>query len=440
MGNVTKAQTPLSLKECKTKAFQNNYKLKNSKLEYDAAVQIKKNAFTNYFPKVSATAFAMQAKDPLMNMQMPGGNLPVYDGNPANIPAATEFAYMPGGEMPLFQKVGVGALTAMQPIYVGGKIVNGNKLAQVNVDVKQAQVQLSEQELELNVEKQYWLLVSLQEKQQILLAYDSLLGQIGEQVNSAYNSGLVIKNDVLKVQIKRSELELSKKQLNNGLSLVRQQLCQTMGVEYDSNLTVADKVSELKMPMYYYATVDSTLPNRTEYKMLQQAVYATKLQKKMATGDHLPTLSVGAAAYHMNPLEKNIDGTNNAMLFATLSVPISDWWGGSHASREKELKYQIAQNNLNDTKELLSLQMNKLWLDVNDAYDRITLLEENQLQIDENLKLHRGSYENGLTSLSDLLEAQAMATEQQVKLIEAKQAYRLAVLQYLNSTSRKMEE
>jgi outer membrane protein TolC len=174
--------------------------------------------------------------------------------------------------------------------------------------------------------------------------------------------------------------------------------------------------------------------------MLQQAVYATKLQKKMATGDHLPTLSVGAAAYHMNPLEKNIDGTNNAMLFATLSVPISDWWGGSHVSREKELKYQIAQNNLNDTKELLSLQMNKLWLDVNDAYDRITLLEENQLQINENLKLHRGSYENGLTSLSDLLEAQAMATEQQVKLIEAKQVYRLAVLQYLNSTSRKMEE
>ena len=84
-------QTTLTLEESKSLALKNNKVLQNSALETEAARQAKKNAFTNYFPKVSANVLGMQAINPLIEFNVPGGNLPVYGGNPANLPTATEF-------------------------------------------------------------------------------------------------------------------------------------------------------------------------------------------------------------------------------------------------------------------------------------------------------------------------------------------------------------
>jgi hypothetical protein len=48
-------------------------------------------------------------------------------------------------------------------------------------------------------------LISLQEKQKTLEKYELWLKDIRKQVDDAFKSGLIIKNDVLKVQIKQSE-------------------------------------------------------------------------------------------------------------------------------------------------------------------------------------------------------------------------------------------
>jgi len=86
-------QNNYTLEQCKTLALQNNAQIKNKVLDVESSQQVKKAAYTKYFPLVDATAFAYKFTDPLINMEMQGGNLPVYDGNPANLPLATQFAY-----------------------------------------------------------------------------------------------------------------------------------------------------------------------------------------------------------------------------------------------------------------------------------------------------------------------------------------------------------
>ena len=58
------------------------------------------------------------------------------------------------------------------------------------------------------------------------------------------------------------------------------------------------------------------------------------LQKKMAVGQNLPTVAVGAG-YNYHDVLDNDRGFG--MVFATVSVPISDWWGGSHAIKRKKI-------------------------------------------------------------------------------------------------------
>lgn len=431
------SQTALTLEQSKSLALKNNKAVQSSTLEIEAAQQMKKNAYTNYFPKVSANVFGMQAINPIIEFNIEGGNLPVYDGNPANLSTATQFAYFPGMELSMFQRSAIGVLNIAQPIYAGGKISTGNKLAALNVDVKKKQQQLTENEILLKTEQQYWQLISLQEKQKTLETYELLLNDIRKQVDDAFTAGLIIKNDVLKVQIKQSELEANKNKLLNGKKLATMQFCQTIGISYDSTLVLQEIIDVSQNPYQYYTDNQNALTQRTEYQLLEKSVEATQLQTKMKTGDYMPTVAVGLAGYHINMLESGVKNYTNGLAYVSLSIPISDWWGGSYAIKEHKIKQRIAENTFEDTKGLLSLQMEKSWTDVNEAWKQIAIMKEIALQAEENLKVSQTGYNSGVVTLSDLLEAQSLVTETADKLTEAQTQYKLAVTTYLQVTGRK---
>lgn len=430
------SQRHLTLQQSKSLALGNNSKVKNSALELDAAHEIKKEAYTNYFPKVSATAMGMQALDPLLEMKMPGGNLPVYDGNPAHLLTATQFAYFPAVNIGLFNQLALGYLNVLQPVYAGGKIKTGNKFTDLNIEVKQKLQKLSENEVLLKTEQQYWQVIAIQEKQKTLDSYIKFLDTLYNQATTAYKNGMIIKNDVLKVSIKQSELQVNKTQLENGKKLSLMQLCQTIGIDYDPKIVLDDQLNDLSAPEIYFVSNEEVLPNRAEYQLLEKAISASKLETQMKKGDYLPTLGVGLSGYYLDQFESNQKGVFNGMAYASLSIPISDWWGGKHKLNELKYKEKIAENNLNDNKGLLQLQMEKAWTDLTEADKKIHLIEETLAQTNENLKVNQDSYNNGLVQLSDLLEARALKAETEDKLIEAKSQYKIAITNYLLLTGR----
>ncbi|WNJ17431.1 TolC family protein [Pontibacter sp. G13] len=430
------AQTPLSLESSKRMAVEHNIELQNSQLEVDAAREVQKHAKTQYFPKADAYVMGFVGIDPLIEMDNPGGNLPVYDGNPENLATANQFAYMPESSIGFMQKAGIGAINIAQPVYLGGRIRTGNKLAQLNVDAKQEQAQLTEKQVLIKTEQQYWQLVSLQEKQKTLAEYEGLLMAVRQQVEDARSAGLVIQNDVLKVQIKQQELALNKHRLEQGKQLAIRQFCQTIGLDYDSTLVLQEEISILPAPTSVRVSTEDALTQRAEYRLLGKSVEAAKLQTQMTKGELMPQVAVGALGYYNHTLDSDLGGVGNGMLYGTISIPLTDWWGGSYKIKERELHERIAENTQVDTENLLRLQIEKVWQDVEMADRQIRLLEETLRQTEENLRVTQTSYDQGMVNLSDLLEAQALQVETAERLIEAKTHYRLAISEYLQVTGR----
>jgi len=176
--NQVFAQRVLTLEEGKQLALQNNAKSKNSKLEIEASRQIRKSAFTNYFPSISAGGMMFEAQRNLMEIQTQGGDLPVYDGDPANLGSATQFAYFPSSTMGLLKKGTVGFLNVVQPVFAGGRIIYGNKLASLGEEVSEFKDKMTQDEILLKTEEQYWLIVSLEEKSKTINKYEELLNRL----------------------------------------------------------------------------------------------------------------------------------------------------------------------------------------------------------------------------------------------------------------------
>lgn len=424
----------LSLEESKELAFRNNYSAKNSRLEIEASRQVKKSVFTNFFPGISAGGAAFRANENMMEIKTEGGNLPVYDGNPINLFTPTQFAYLPGSTMGLLKKGTFGAVNAVQPVFMGGRIYNGYKLAGVGEEVSELKDKLARNEINIKTEEQYWRLVSLDEKMKTITKYEELLRRLLLQVEDAYKSGVVMKNDLLKVKLKLSEVLLNRSRLDNGRKLAAMAFCQYIGVPYDSTLVLTDKLTAPDLPETYYIDKDQAVKKRTEYALLEKSVEAEHLQTKLKLGEYLPQAAVGASGIYMK-IDEN-KSNSLGMIFGMVQVPISGWWGGSHTLQERSVKEEIAQNNFKNNSELLLLQIEKSWQDLTDAYKQYMLSEESLKQAEENLSVNNDSYTNGLINVSDLLEAQAMQQQSQDQLTEAESNYIIKKTAYLQSTGR----
>lgn len=422
------AGQPLTLEESKMIALKNNYKIINSQLEIDAARQMKKAVLTKYFPNVSASG-AMFKTDGYM-IRMKDFEL-LKSGTLGTMLTALQPNLM---SMGFLENGTLGMVTAVQPIFAGGRIFNSNRLASLDVGVNELKSRLSKNEVLLKTEEQYWLVVSLDEKLKTVHKYEALLDSLQRQAENAYNAGIVLKNDVLKVKLKKNEVLLNKSKLENGKKLASMAFCQYIGIPYNSNLVLKDSLNLNDVPQMHHVDKDEAVKNRAEYDLLQASVKAEDLQTKIKLGEYLPQVAVGVGGVNMK-----FDGGDDrtiGMAFGTVSIPLSGWWEAYHTLSRRGIKEQIARNNFKDNSELLILQIEKAWQDFSEAYRQVLLSKEAKSQAEENLDVNQDSYENGLSNVSDLLEAQAALQQTNDQLTESMANYLIKKSFYLRVTGR----
>jgi outer membrane protein TolC len=243
-----------------------------------------------------------------------------------------------------------------------------------------------------------------------------------------------MRNDVLKVQLKKSEVLLNKSRLDNGLTLARMSFCRHVGLPLEAQPILSDSLVVGEAPANLRVSHAEALQGRSEYRLLELAVRTEKLQTRMTRGEYLPQVAVGAAYQYLKFDEG--DGRSLGLVYGSISVPISGWWGGSHELKKRKQMERIAENNRLDKSELLLLQMEKAWQDIDDAYTQYLLSEQSKEQATENMTVNQDSYDNGLIAVSDLLEARALLQQAEEQLIDAKTNYLIQRTRYLQVTGR----
>ena len=430
----------LSLAQLKDSALQNNIALRTARLDIEAASQQRKEAFTKYFPNVSGTGAWFNANKGMAKMDVnPSEMIPPQMGGmlAQTLPAEALAALANPISISMMKNGTIGSLMAVQPVFAGGQIVNGNKLAKVGEDVSRLQLRLSENEVEKTTEQYYWQLISLEEKNKTIDAVDTMLADIEKDVRMAVKAGVALPNDLLQVQLRRNEVASQRLKLENGISIVRLLLAQFCGLSSSNieHLTLnIDKSSTQVEPTDN--NVQSSMFNvqcTPEYQLLQKQVEATKLQKKMAIGQQMPSVAVGVGYNYHNLLDNN---HTFAMVYATVSVPISDWWGGSHAVKRRKIEQQKAEEQLADNAELLQIRMQNAYNSVVEARQQLTIAQRSIQQAEENLRLNRNYYRAGTCTMSNLLEAQMLYQQALDKHIDAYADLQNKILEYRQSTGQ----
>ncbi len=419
----------LSLRQLTDSALKNNFATRSAHHNIEAAHEQRREAFTKYFPNVSATAATFNANRGMAKMTLDPQTMISPELGAAlaqSFPPEAMAALAAPMNMTMMKSGVIASVTAMQPVFAGGQIVNGNRLARVGEEVSELQLQLAEQEVERTVSQYYWQLVSLYEKLATIDAVEALLADLHKDVDVAVRAGVAMRNDLLQVELRQNEVESQKVKLRNAIDIMKMTLGQYAGIE-PSRLSPKGEGSRYSFEIDEPDLSQQDIPELPplgregvgllpEYSLLQKQVEAAKLQKKMAVGKNLPSVAVGAGYNYHNLLDND---RTFAMVFATLSVPISDWWGGSHAVKHKKIELQKAQEQLEDNAQLLGIRLQKTWNDADEARQLVEIASRGIKQAEENLRLNRDYYRAGTSTMSNLLEAQLLYQQARDRHTEA---------------------
>ena len=431
------AQPRYTLEQVLDSARRNNISIHTAQLGIAAAQQQRKEAFTKYFPNVSGTGLWFNANKGMAQTTLTPSELIPPEVATSLAPLAQFLpeealaALANPVSISMMKNGTIAGVQAVQPVFAGGQIVYGNKLAKVGEDVSRLQMQLSENEVEKTTEQYFWQLASMQEKMKTVEAVEALLNDICKDVDVAVRAGVAMRNDLLQVQLRQNDVASQKLKISNGLSLVRMLLSQYCGLR-DTSFVISYQIDAVS-PIGIKQDHQQALLGTAEYRLLGKQVEAADLQKKIAIGKNLPSVAVGAGFNYHNLLEKD---HSFGMVFATVSVPISDWWGGSHAIKRKKLEQQQAQEQLYDNAELLKIRMQSAWNSVEESYQQLLLAQRSIEQAEENLRLNRDYYNAGMSRMSDLLEAQMLYQQSCDKRTDAFAEYQNKLLEYRQATGQ----
>lgn len=418
----------LTLDSCLLLAKQNNADICISRLDIEKARAVKAQVFTKFFPQVSASFMAYHAYNPIIkitpediqNTELRESILEAIED--LDIPNdVTEINLMERG-------LSLGA-NVVQPIFVGGRIVNGNRLANLGIEAAELQAQASERDILEDVENTFYLVNGLETKVKTLESVLSLLDSLHHTVDIALEAGVITNNDLIRVELKQNEMQAKQLQLSNGIVLAKRLLCQQIGIPY------SDEIVFLPEPEpnndIQLATGTSSRP---EHRLLDLNIDAQKLRKKMTIGESLPQIVLGGMGNHGN-LIKNYKYNSNGLLFATAAIPISQWWETWHKIKEHDISIRQAEIMRNDLNEKMELQEQQAYNQMIEAWALIASDKKAVEMANENYRLAELNYKAGMNTMTDVLEANALLLQAQNSLTDRQISFATAKRRYQDLTN-----
>lgn len=400
-----KAQQLYTLEECRQMALEQNAKMKVAANKTQMAKQEKHEAVTNFFPSISLTGGAMKADDGLIQMPMGEQTMKLLDEG------------MFGG-----------AIVTM-PIFAGGQIYHGNKLAKLGVELSELQLRQTQNEVTLTVDQYYWNIVVLNEKLKTLQHVSALLEKICSDAKAAVDAGIKNRNDLLQVELRKNETQSVVIDIQNNIAICKMLLAQYIGTDMNGFDVQTAVSNELSSPEQLYVNHNERLETTVEYQLLSKAVDASKLEKRLNAGQFLPMVALqGGYLYNdfMGPSQNSFVGMLN------VSIPIS--WKAPFSVRKYKLRLQNAVTEFNNGSEQLMIRMQKAQIDLSNAYQQALIARNSIEQSEENLRLNEQYYKAGTSSMSDLLQAQQLYQQSRDKYAEAYSKYEISKTEYLQAT------
>lgn len=404
----------LTLDEAVSLGIQNSKNLKIDRAKIEEATANYLEAKNNRLPSLKASASALALANANVDLKI--------------LPPSQN-----GGNGPKANSAFLGQISASMPLYAGGKIKYGIQSAEYLVEASKLSAENDKVAIAFNVSQAYNNLFKANQAIKVLEENLTASQKRDESFQKLENNGIIARNDRLKANLQTSNIELQLLEAHNNFNIATVNMDLLLGLPETTEIEIDQNyISELteNQPVSYY--MNQAISNRKDLQALAYQRKAAELVTKAAKAENLPTIAL-TGGYIAAEVPKILTVTNAANIGLGIQYNLDNLWKKNSAllkaqSREKQL--EATNDLLNDQ---IKLDINRDYQNSEYAKKKIAVYEKAAAQANENYRVTKNKYENGLATITELLDADAAQVSANVNVINAKADAALAYRKLLQT-------
>lgn len=319
-------------------------------------------------------------------------------------------------------------------------VFNGGR-DQRNIQLKKEETRKAQHEYFLQQSNvRYAVAVAYFDLYKFLQFRDFLAAEISSEkkqlatIESMHRNGTVLKSDILRTNVKLSQLELSYSDIEKKIAIAGQRLNIFMGRDKDTPVEIAWR-EELTVAA---TETDTSLERSPAYMIALNNVHLSQINIQQAKADRLPKISLFSYYDYSYPQMAFYPYSRDLYGFGRtgvkVSMPVDNLYKSKHTIARARNSYQQETMKLNIKRDELTLDIRDAYLQEQQALESVKTAAQNIQQSTESVRVIRSSYMNQESLLTDLLDAENILLEAKFSLTSAKVNVQLSHIRLLVKT------
>jgi outer membrane protein len=334
----------------------------------------------------------------------------------------------------------LGTASLNETILGANKLKYAQKSTELLTQVARLDAENDKDEITYDIINAYYTLYKVLQSKKVV---DQNLKTIDQQIHQAqrfFDQGIVTKNDVLRFQLQRSNIELNGIDLETNRKIVNYNMDVMLGLPETTQLIINEINDDPRQvgPLLNY--IDTALASRVEVRQLDLRGEVAETNIKNVKANTLPTLGASASAYYIgiqaNPIPQSGTFITPITVGLSLSWDFSSLWNNKNKVAEAKIQREEVTFSksikINDVKK----EVNQNYQNYMMALDKIKLLQTSIEQALENNKILDSKYRSNIASATDRADAETLLYQAQINLELAKADAGLAYYTLIKSTGK----
>ena len=315
------------------------------------------------------------------------------------------------------------AITASLPIYTGGKLRGTTRQAKANYMATLEGKQLAYNTMRSTVTNGYCTMLQADNLQKLGRESVERLADHLKNVEAQYEVGVVAKVDVLRSQVELANAKQSLIQAENAYQISEANLNRIVGLPMDTTLKLDNILDYVPYENDMAYCLDYAAKNRPELEQARQGVEAAKGALMVARSGHMPQVAATASQAWS---DSNWPGDENGNWGVGVSVNFNVFDSGVTLSKIHGAQADLAkaEETYRDTVDAVNLDVRSNYLGLREAEKRIHTTQTAVEQAEEDYRIAKLRYMNGVGTNTDVLDAQVALTDAKTNYLQALYDYK----------------
>jgi len=313
------------------------------------------------------------------------------------------------------------ALTFGLPLFAGGRLTAGYRMANLGLKASQESVRLSEQETVLQAKQAFYGYLLAREFSEVANEGLRLAEDFMKNVKNLYDVGMASKFDLLRSEVQAANLKPQAIRARNSVEVAALGLKTVCGLDLDTPIEVKGELVAPPLDAEARDIVAEAQALRPELRQLDYHRGMAGESLKIARGALLPTLAIGGQYNVWGDSLRLRKGVWQNYYTINLSLTLPLFNGFDAEARIGQAKAQIREldwtrKGLSDT---IGFEVRQATLNLSQARETLLSQEKNVEQAREAVRIAELNYAEGLATNLDVSTAQVALSQARTNYSQA---------------------